>query len=120
MGPGDETADDISAHRSVVGCFTTIRLSSLISPLKNSLSSFAANAVSQVAGVFGPASMTWRMNREAILFLAAGRALLLQLAHPWIAAAIAEHSSALTNPFVRFHRTFRVVFTMIFRHSIRR
>jgi hypothetical protein len=30
--------------------------------------------------------MTWRMNREAILFLAAGRALPLQLAHPWIAA----------------------------------
>jgi|HubBroStandDraft_6_1064221.scaffolds.fasta_scaffold475284_2 hypothetical protein len=34
------------------------------------------------------------MNREAILFLAAGRALLLQLAYPWIAAAVADHSGA--------------------------
>jgi uncharacterized protein (DUF2236 family) len=34
--------------------------------------------------------MTWRVNREAILFLAAGRALLLQLAHPWVAAAVAD------------------------------
>ena len=58
--------------------------------------------------------MTWRMNREAILFLAAGRALLLQLAHPWVAAAVAEHSKALTDPVARFHRTFKVVFTMVF------
>jgi uncharacterized protein (DUF2236 family) len=58
--------------------------------------------------------MTWRVNREAILFLAAGRALLLQLAHPWIAAAVADHSGALTDPIARFHRTFKVVFTMVF------
>jgi uncharacterized protein (DUF2236 family) len=54
------------------------------------------------------------MNREAILFLAAGRALLLQLAHPWVAAAVADHSKALTDPVARFHRTFKVVFTMVF------
>ena len=44
----------------------------------------------------------------------AGRALLLQLAHPWVATAIADHSSALTDPIGRFHRTFDVVFTMVF------
>ena len=44
------------------------------------------------AGVFGPASVMWRIDREAAVFLGAGRALLLQLAHPWVAAAIAEHS----------------------------
>jgi uncharacterized protein (DUF2236 family) len=54
------------------------------------------------------------MNREAILFLAAGRALLLQLAHPWVAAAVAEHSKALTDPVARFHRSFKVVFTMVY------
>ena len=73
----------------------------------------AANADAQ-AGVFGPQSVTWRVNREAILFLGAGRALLLQLAHPWVAAAVAEHSAALRDPIGRFHRTFDTMFTLVF------
>lgn len=72
------------------------------------------SAPSPTAGVFGPASTTWRLSREAVMFLAAGRALLLQLAHPWVAAAIADHSRALDEPIARFHRTFKTVFTMIF------
>jgi uncharacterized protein (DUF2236 family) len=39
---------------------------------------------------------------------------LLQLAHPWIAAAIAQHSQTLTDPVGRFHRTFKMMFTMVF------
>ena len=65
-------------------------------------------------GVFGPGSMVWRVDREAAVFLAAGRALLMQLAHPWVAAAIAEHSRSLADPIGRFHRTFGLVFTMVF------
>ena len=38
--------------------------------------------------------------------LGAGRALLLQLAHPYVAAAIAEHSRALADPIGRFHRSY--------------
>ena len=56
----------------------------------------------------------WRIDREAAIFLGAGRALLLQLAHPWIAAAIAQHSRSMTDPIGRFHRTFSVMFTMVF------
>ena len=48
------------------------------------------------------------------MFLGAGRALLLQLAHPWVAAAIAEHSRTFDDPIGRFHRTFGVVFSMVF------
>src|SRR5215468_6828889 len=66
------------------------------------------------AGVFGPGSMMWHIDKEAAIFLGAGRALLLQLAHPWIAAAIAEHSTTLADPIGRFHRTFNVMFTMVF------
>ena len=40
------------------------------------------------AGVFGPASMLWRVNRESIAFLGGGRAALLQLAHPFVAHAV--------------------------------
>jgi uncharacterized protein (DUF2236 family) len=70
-----------------------------------------------VAGIFGPGSISWRINRESALFLGAGRAALLQLAHPWVAVSLAQHSSLMSNPIARFHSTFRIVFTMIFGSS---
>jgi len=82
--------------------------------LEEQLELIRAHTASPLAGVFGPTSITWRTNREGILFLAAGRALLLQLAHPWVAAAVADHSKALSDPIARFHRTFKVVFKMVF------
>jgi uncharacterized protein (DUF2236 family) len=66
------------------------------------------------AGVFGPGSLMWRIDKEAAIFLGAGRALLLQLAHPWVAAAITQHSRVLSNPIGRFHGTFSFMFTMVF------
>src|ERR1700746_648948 len=71
-------------------------------------------AARESAGIFGPGSVSWRLDREAAVFVGAGRALLLQLAHPWVAAAIAEHSRSLADPIGRFHRTFNIVFTMVF------
>jgi uncharacterized protein (DUF2236 family) len=65
-------------------------------------------------GFFGPASITWRVNRESAVFLGAGRAALLQLAHPWVAAALAQHSTLLHDAVGRFHSTFRVIYTMLF------
>jgi len=55
-----------------------------------------------------------RVDREALTFLGTRRALLLQLADPWVAAAIVQHSRTLADPIGRFHRTFAVVFTMVF------
>jgi uncharacterized protein (DUF2236 family) len=66
------------------------------------------------AGIFGPSSISWKVDRESALFLGAGRAALLQLAHPWVAAALDRHSNLRNDPLARFHNTFRVVFTMIF------
>jgi uncharacterized protein (DUF2236 family) len=66
------------------------------------------------AGVFGPGSMMWHIDKEAAIFLGAGRALLLQLAHPWVAAAITQHSRVLADPIGRFHGTFKTTFTMVF------
>ena len=82
--------------------------------LERELQAIEAHAPGQIEGVFGPASMTWRVHREAAIFLGAGRALLLQLAHPWVAAAIAEHSRTLADPIGRFHRTFNITFTLVF------
>ena len=73
-----------------------------------------ARAAGPEAGVFGPDSLLWRVDRESAVFLGAGRALLLQLAHPWVAAAICEHSRSLADPIGRFHRTFGIVFTLVF------
>lgn len=66
------------------------------------------------AGIFGPQSTSWKINREAALFLGAGRAALLQLAHPWVATALEQHSTLMSQPIARFHNTFRIVFAMIF------
>jgi len=65
-------------------------------------------------GIFGQSSLFWKVNREAALFLGAGRATLLQLAHPWVAASLDQHSNLRRDPLARFHNTFRLVFTMIF------
>jgi uncharacterized protein (DUF2236 family) len=73
-----------------------------------------AGVADRNAGIFGPGSMSWRINRESALFLGAGRAALLQLAHPWVATALRQHSSLLNKPIARFHNTFRIVFTMVF------
>jgi uncharacterized protein (DUF2236 family) len=65
-------------------------------------------------GLFGPDSMTWRLSRESVVFLGAGRAALLQLAHPFVAHAIDQHSKTRDDVVGRFRRTFENVFTMTF------
>jgi uncharacterized protein (DUF2236 family) len=65
-------------------------------------------------GFFGPGSVTWHVNRESAVFLGAGRAALLQLAHPWVAVALAQHSNLLHDAVGRFHSTLRVIYTMLF------
>jgi len=71
-------------------------------------------AAGETEGIFGPKSVSWRLDKEAVVFLGAGRALLLQLAHPWVAAAIADHSRTLSDPIGRFQRTFNITLTMMF------
>src|SRR3954470_5114574 len=84
------------------------------SDLESALDHVRADAAGPVAGVFGPDTVTWQIDREAVIFLGAGRALLLQLAHPWVAAAIAEHSRTFADPIGRFHRTFNITFRIVF------
>ena len=44
---------------------------------ESSLDTVREAAAGSIEGVFGPASLTWRVDREAAVFLGAGRALLL-------------------------------------------
>ena len=66
------------------------------------------------AGIHDPGSIAWAIGREPILFLGAGRAALLQLAHPMVAYAIDHHSATRRDPIGRFNRTFLSVYAMVF------
>lgn len=52
----------------------------------------------------GPGSISWKINREAVVVAAWGRAILLLLAHPAIAAAVHEHSAFRLSLLARARR----------------
>jgi uncharacterized protein (DUF2236 family) len=57
------------------------------------------------APLFSPSSVFWRVNRELASGLAGPRAVLMQIAHPLIAAGVAEHSRFREHRFARLYRT---------------
>ena len=65
----------------------------------------------------GPDSITWKINREVIVVAGWGRAVLLQLAHPAIAAGVDHHSSfrgSLLSSFRRFQSTVGAMMSLTF------
>lgn len=63
----------------------------------------------------GPGSVTWRRATDARTFLAAGYALLLQVAHPTVGAGVAEHSDYRSDPWGRLLRTLDFTNAVIYR-----
>jgi len=55
--------------------------------------------------LFSPKSVFWRVNREMACAFAAPRAVLMQIAHPLVAAGVAEHSDFRKHRFARLYRT---------------
>jgi uncharacterized protein (DUF2236 family) len=74
----------------------------------------AGRTVDPARSLFGPQSLSWRVNRETTLLLAGGRALLLQIAHPLVAAGVADHSRFEHEPLQRLWRTLDLTLTMVF------
>ena len=66
-----------------------------------------AGGESNALGFFAPQGAFWRVNRENVLMLGAGCTLLLQLAHPLVAAGVAEHSTFRKHPLRRLYATLR-------------
>jgi uncharacterized protein (DUF2236 family) len=64
--------------------------------------------------MFGPGSRTWRVNGEAVLLLGGGRALILQVAHPKVAAGVAAFSDYRKDPWRRLYRTLDTTLTIAF------
>jgi uncharacterized protein (DUF2236 family) len=66
-------------------------------------------------GLYGPGSEAWALNREAMLLLGAGpRALLMQLAHPQVAAGVADHSDFRADPWARLQGTLRSYLRIVY------
>lgn len=61
----------------------------------------------------GPGSVSWKVNREVVVVAGWGRAILMQLAHPLIAAGVAEHSSFRSSPAGRVRRLWSTVGAML-------
>lgn len=59
-------------------------------------------------------SMAWRIDSEPILLAGGVRALLLQVAHPSIAAGVEDHSAYKRDPWGRLFGTMHIVSKMMF------
>jgi len=71
-------------------------------------------AARDAAGLFGPGSVSWRVDRELIVLAGGSCALLMQAAHPSVAAGVAQHSDYATDPFGRLFRTLTSSFSVVF------
>ena len=59
-------------------------------------------------------SVARKIDREMFLLLGGTAALLLQIAHPFVAAGVAQHSRFREEPFGRLHRTLDTTLTVVF------
>jgi uncharacterized protein (DUF2236 family) len=64
--------------------------------------------------VVGPRSITWRRASDSRTMLAAGYALVLQVAHPTVGAGVAEHSVYKRDPWGRLFRTLDFTNSLIY------
>jgi len=65
-------------------------------------------------GLFPDDAIVRTVNRENVLLLGGGRALLMQLAHPKVAAGVDEHSDFRRAPIRRLRRTVGMTMAIVF------
>ena len=66
------------------------------------------------AGLFGPHSLVWRVNRDRSFPLAGMRSLMVQALHPLAMAGVAEHSNWKQDPFGRLAATSGYILTVTY------
>lgn len=74
----------------------------------------ASAALDEARGLFGPGSAAWLVDRELLVLGGGSCALLLQAAHPAVAAGVVEHSTYATDPYGRLMRTLTSSFDVVF------
>lgn len=60
-------------------------------------------------GLFGPASIAWRIHGDPAMFVGGVRSLLLQALHPLAMAGVDQHSDYREDPWGRLNRTGRFI-----------
>lgn len=60
-------------------------------------------------GLFGPASVAWRVHGDSAMLIGGLRSLMLQTLHPLAMAGVADHSDYRHDPWGRLHRTGRFI-----------
>src|SRR2546430_11314833 len=66
------------------------------------------------AGLFGPDSVSWQVNKETAVLFGGARALLMQAVHPLVLAGARQTGFYERNPWKRLDRTLRLTYTNTF------
>src|SRR5712691_6974148 len=74
----------------------------------------AKGEASRDVGLFGPDSVSWKVNRETTVLFGGARALLMQAAHPLVLAGARQTGFYERNPWKRMERTLQLTFTITF------
>src|SRR6516165_1092562 len=84
--------------------------------VQRAAAAFAASVPEQPAddGYFGPASMTWRLNRDLSAPVAGLRSLLMQALHPLAMAGVDQHSDWRADPAGRLASTAAYLVTITY------
>lgn len=98
--PGSETERAQMAHDDAVAAEQTAFVRS--------------RAAGEVEGVFGPRSVVWTVYRETAQLWSGVRALLLEIAHPAVAAGVDQHSTFSKRYVGRLIKTFGMPYQMVF------
>jgi uncharacterized protein (DUF2236 family) len=74
----------------------------------------ASGSLNEDPGLFGPHSVLWRVNREAAVALAGTCAILMQFAHPKVAAGVRDHSRYQVDAAGRLRNTLELTLAIVF------
>ncbi|HYU58258.1 MAG TPA: oxygenase MpaB family protein [Actinomycetota bacterium] len=66
------------------------------------------------AGLYGPGSVSWQVNRETTVLFGGVRAMLLQAAHPLVVAGARQTGLYRREPWKRLERTLQLSYTITF------
>jgi uncharacterized protein (DUF2236 family) len=74
----------------------------------------ASGSLNEDGGLFGPDSIIWQVSRESAVALAGTCAILMQFAHPKVAAGVRDHSRYQVDPVGRLRRTLDLTMAIVF------
>src|SRR5437764_5849910 len=79
----------------------------------------ASGSLNEDPGLFGPHSILWRLNRESAVTVAGTCAILMQFAHPKVAAGVRDHRHSQVDAAGRLRRTLELTLAIVFgpRHA---